>query len=309
MKNLAMFAAATLLAAAPVMADDDAKASGYLGVRLQRLDSGLAEAMDLEEDGGVLLSDVIAGSAADKAGLEDGDVVVRVDGTKVGTPDDMRRAIQGKKAGEMVTLSYLRDGKTRTAKATLSEEKERPTDRVKRRVKEMRLEREHGWLGVQTQPLTGGLGAYFHAENGGALVAEVEDNSPAEKLGLKAGDVIVKVDDDAIEDPGDLRRAVSRFDEPTDVEVTWLRDGHQRSGKVELEIREGLAFLPDADNPGGRDFDWVPQMDERDMNGMRERVHAFRMGADAKTERALEELRQQIQNLKQELRELERKVD
>jgi S1-C subfamily serine protease len=313
MSKLAMFAAATLLAAAPAWgADDDEAAAGYLGVRLQRVDGGLAEALDVEADSGVLLSQVVDDSPAAKAGLAAGDIVVKVGDTAVGTPSELHRAIRDRKAGDVVTLSVLRDGKERKVEATLAEAKtargprrDRMRDRL-RDVREMRLGREHGWLGVQTQPLSGDLGDYFGAKEGGALVSEVVEESPAAKLGLEAGDVIVKVDDEAIEDPVDLRRAVGRHEEPVEVQVTWLREGREQRGKVELEVREGFAFL---DAPEGGllddfDFEWTPRVHP----GMRQRAHAFGLRATEETERALDELREQVEKLQEQIRKLESKV-
>lgn len=329
MTKLAMYAAATLLAAAPMTAPaapgDEAEA-GYLGVRMQRIEGGLAEALDLAPDTGVLLSQVENDSPAAKAGLANGDIITKFGDASVGTPSDLRDAVRGAKAGDTVKVTYLRDGKSRTADVALAAAPQRPgrgpmmrerigtadddssdrprRDRLREHVQEMRLGRERGWLGVSTQPLTGELGAYFGAKDGGALVAEVVDDSPAKKLGLQAGDVIVKVDDEAIADPADLRRAVGAHDEPTQVEVTWLRDRKTRSGKVELEVREGLAWFG-GEGRGMPDFDlqWTPE----DRDDMRRRVHAFRMQADEGAQRAIDELREQVKKLQQKVEKLESK--
>lgn len=333
MTKLAMFAAATLLAAAPAAtnaAPGDETEAGYLGVRLQRVEGGLAEALDLAPDAGVLLSQVEEGSPAEKAGLAKGDIITKFGSEAVGTPGDLRTAVRGAKAGEKVKVTYLRDGKTRTADVELAAAPaprpgrgpmmmrerigddddgnvDRPhRDRVRehvRDIREMRLGRERGWLGVSTQPLTGDLGEYFGAKEGGALVAEVVDDSPAQKLGLAAGDVILKVDGKAIEDPADLRRVVGEHEEPVEVEITWLRDRKTRTGKVELEVREGLAWfggegrgMPDLDS-----FQWTPE----DREDVRRRVNAFRMRADEGAQRAIDELREQVEKLQEQVKKLE----
>lgn len=337
MTKLAMFAAATLLAAAPAVVQagpEDGGGAGYLGVRLQRIEGGLAEALDMAPDSGVLLAQVESGSPAEKAGLSKGDIITKVGTKSVGTPDELRDAVRNAHAGDKVKISYLRDGKTRTSDVELGavpdassfaprmmmrermgddDDDAAPTPRANRDrmrdhmrdIREMRLGREHGWLGVSTQPLSGELGEYFGAKDGGALVAEVVDDSPAKKLGLKAGDVIVKVDDAKIEDPGDLQRAVGRHEEPAEVQITWLRDGKSRSGKVELEVRDGLAFFNGDDEggmPGMRGFRWMP---EDDGGAMKERVHAFRMRADDDAQKAIDELRAQIDKLRAQVEKLE----
>jgi hypothetical protein len=71
------------------------------------------------ESDGVRLGSVIAGSAAARAGLRDGDVIVRLDDLLLGSFEDLRRAIAGKRPGDAVTLTYLRDGEDRKASAVL----------------------------------------------------------------------------------------------------------------------------------------------------------------------------------------------
>jgi S1-C subfamily serine protease len=309
MNKLATLATAVLLWAGTAAAGPPADGAGFLGVRLQRVEGGLAEALDLEPDSGVLVGQVVEGSPADEAGMKEGDIVVALDGKKVGTPDELRAAVRDHEAGDKVSVDVFRDGKKRRLEATLEQRdsSDRPTrarvHRPLREVREMRIGGERGWLGVHTQPLSGDLGEYFGTPGGGALVSEVVDDSPAAKLGLQAGDVIVRVDGEPIADPEDLRREIARHEEPLDVEITWLRDRAERSGQARLEVREGLAvdeILP----PRGEGFGWIPRDED-----MRERVHAFRMRASDETEKAIEELKVQVQKLSEELKKLERKVE
>ena len=311
MTKLAMFAAAALLAAAPAVAnpDDDDHGGGYLGVRLQRIDGGLAEALDLKADSGVLLGQVLGESPAAKAGLKSGDIVTKVGDAAVGTPAELRTAIDARKPGDVVSIQYLRDGKPGTAKVTLGVAESRngdgpPRGRFRdhlRSVRELRLGREHGWLGVYTQPLSGDLGEYFGAKDGGALVSEVVAESPAAKLGLKPGDVIVRIDDEKIADPDDLRSIVAKHDEPVDIEIAWLRNHQAQKGKTKLEVREGMAMFDDAVSP---DTFWTPEDSER----IRQKVHAFHMRAEDETERAVQDLKEQVDKLQEQVKKLERKV-
>lgn len=308
MMKLAMFALTLLAAAGTAIADPKSEEAGYLGVRLQRVEGGLAEALDIEPDSGVLLGQVVEGSPAEEAGLAEGDIVLTVDGKQVSTPDDLRDEIRGHKAGDKVALQVLRDGSKRTVSVKLGESPkfERPLrDRVRRNVREMRIGGKQGWLGVQTQPLSGDLADYFGAKDGGALVSEVVEDSPAAKLGLRAGDVITAVDGEAVTDPGELRRIVGDAEADAEVEVTWLRDKRPQEGKTKLEVREGFAFRePIGDGPlGDADFFWEPNPE------MRERVHAFRMHAGEETEKALEQLKEQMKKLEEQMQKLERRLD
>jgi hypothetical protein len=114
----------------------------------------------------------------------------------------------------------------------------------------------------------------------------------------------VRIDDEKIGDPEDLRTVVAGYDEPTDVDIAWVRDHRERSGKAKLEMREGLAMLGAPDAPMPPEFDWTPG------NGapMRQRVHSLQMRAQDETERAIQELEKQVKKLEEQMRKLERKV-
>lgn len=97
-----------------------------------------------------------------------------------------------------------------------------------------------GRMGVSIMSLSDQLADYFGVD-GGALITSVLENTPAERAGLRAGDVIIGIDDDQIEDPGDVSRALSGHDAGP-VTVRVVRDGQERSLTVELEERQSSAF-------------------------------------------------------------------
>ncbi len=95
-----------------------------------------------------------------------------------------------------------------------------------------------GWLGVSIQDLTPELAEQFGIERGGgALVAEVIDDTPAAKADLEAGDVIVEIDGEPIKDSNDLRNTIARIKPDTKTEFTIVRDGEQRTLTVKLGER------------------------------------------------------------------------
>jgi len=323
MKTLARTTLAVLAAlclAAPVAASppkDDAKGDkasvsddhGWLGVRLQRVNGGLADALDMKEDAGVLIGQVMDDSPAKEAGLESGDIVTQVNDEKVGTPTELRDVIAGMNAGDQVTIQFLRDGKSKKAKVTLgaSPDVDFPRFSMDRfphgipgldHVRDLRIAGKHGFLGVMTQDLDGDLGNYFGAEDGGALVTEVVEDSPAEKLGLRAGDVIVEVAGDPVEDAGDLRRAVGRKDDEAEVEVVWLRDKKRESGKVTLEVREGMGMLGMGDGP--HFFEWNG---DDGRFGQGRRVFGRQLRGDS------EDLREMVDKLRDEMRDLRDEIE
>jgi membrane-associated protease RseP (regulator of RpoE activity) len=296
---------------------------GYLGIRMQEVEGGLAEALDVEENSGVLINDVVDDSPADEAGLEAGDIVVAVADEDVETPSDLQSAVRANKPGDEIEIRFLRDGKTRTVTAKLAEAPGR-RDEFLHQVKDLpcklggKLEKfhlagEYGFLGVHTQPLRGDLGEYFGVEEGeGALVTEVVEDSPAEKLGLEAGDVIIEVAGEEVEDPGDLREIVSAYDEETEVEVVWIRDRKKRDGKTTLEIREGalertfnISLWDDDDD---FDDDHHVRISPRQMrrHHLPEDVIIEKRLIREDMDETIEELREELQELRKELQELQK---
>lgn len=92
-----------------------------------------------------------------------------------------------------------------------------------------------GWLGVQIQPVTEDLAASIGLDAAkGALVTEPQDGSPAEKAGIKAGDAIVAVNGEAVNDARDLARRIAAYPPETTVDVTVFRNGEKKEVKVEL---------------------------------------------------------------------------
>jgi membrane-associated protease RseP (regulator of RpoE activity) len=107
----------------------------------------------------------------------------------------------------------------------------------------MRL-RSGGFLGVQTMALEGQLAEYFEVSEG-VLVTEVVEDSPAEKAGIKAGDVIIAVDGKGVETPGDLRRRVNGMDPEDTVELTLHRRGSRVTVTATLGDRKDSSAAPE----------------------------------------------------------------
>ncbi|MCA9751310.1 MAG: PDZ domain-containing protein [Gemmatimonadetes bacterium] len=306
MNKLVALSAAFLIAM-PALAH--AAEPGYLGVRLQSIEGGLAEALDREDGEGVLVSQVEDDSPAAAAGLEKGDIVTKFDGKEVEGPGDLSRAVRKMDAGAKVKVEYIRDGKTRTSEVTLGEMPDREHrmsgDRENRRgfphrlnVKDLKMSRDRGYLGVMTQPLSEDLAKYFGAKDGGALVSEVMEDSPAAKLGLKAGDVITKVDGKNVEDPSELREVVGDFEEPTDVEIVWVRDKKEQHGKASLEVKEGTELgLPDMPFLHDGPMRWFGDDDD----GRRVMIER-RIEGDEDLRNEIDQLRDEIDELRQELK-------
>ncbi len=165
---------------------------GQLGVVMQDLTPDLAQAFGLQRQGGAVVTQVVPGSAAEKAGLRQGDVIVGIDGRRVRDGSTLRNAIGVLRAGTEVELEVIREGKPLSVKARIALPRDARTEgeRLSPRLSGTVL----GNLG-EDHPL---------GENGGVLVVEVTPGSPAWQGGLRPGDVIVSVNRRPVGDLMDL---------------------------------------------------------------------------------------------------------
>ena len=156
---------------------------GLLGVSISDVNAETAEALGLDENvQGALVQEVVPDSAAEKAGIQAGDVITRVDDEAVSSANDLRTAIGLHRAGDKVRLELIRDGKTRKLTATLSELTE---------AQQASAEDIHpGLAGAELADYPDevpGLG------RGAVRVESVAPGSPAELHGLREHDLIVGV--------------------------------------------------------------------------------------------------------------------
>ena len=315
-RRWSLFLALTAVLMIPVLVaandEDDAKRV-YLGIRMQRIEGGLADALSIEEDSGILVGQVMDDSPAAKAGIEEGDVIVKIDGTAVGTPEKLGELIRSKSDGEKVNIQLLRDKKTKNVSVTLVEAPEEmrtieergprpghgPNQEWFEGHEDDGIPAKRGYLGVMTQPLSSELGEYFGVKDGkGALVSEVVDTSPAAKLGLRAGDVITQVDDREIKGPGDLLSAMGEIDQEKAVKVTWVRSKKVRTGTVDVELRDAARGGHDARRFMPRRFDrYLPPPTEMgemgDMSSMKSEMESLR--------KELDSLRMELQKMKEDV--------
>ena len=115
-----------------------------------------------------------------------------------------------------------------------------------------------GYLGVSSSSLSAEQAKTSKAPGGkGAYVTEVIDDTPAAKLGLKEGDVIVQVDGKAVKDPGMLSEAIGDHEPGSTVNVTWYRAGKKMNGKAELAESKSYSYSYSFDSDhGGEGWDW-----------------------------------------------------
>jgi Do/DeqQ family serine protease len=170
---------------------------GRLGIAIQDVTPDLAEALRLERPAGAVVTNVERGSSAERAGLAAGDVIVAVNGEPIDGASDLRNQIGLAPVGEKVGLEVIRDGKRRSLSAEVA----------KIRIASAAAGEATPQLqGATLRDLDPGSGR----QGGGVLVASVERGSPAWRVGLRDGDVIVAVNRGEVGSVAEASRALGR---------------------------------------------------------------------------------------------------
>ena len=187
-----------------------------LGISVRDLTADEATQASLGGITGAWVTSVVPESAAAKAGLADGDVVVAIDGETVRSARHLTRIVSETPAGRALPVEYVRGGQR--AQVTVTPEAPRsrvstmrgraPADFAFKMSKPMILARSRARLGVGVFDLTPQLSEYFGVKDG-VLVTEVSEGSPAARGGLKAGDVITRIADTAVADVSDISQALA----------------------------------------------------------------------------------------------------
>lgn len=219
----------------------------WLGIHVSDVTAEKMAELKLEEEYGALITEVEENSPAAKAGLAKNDVILEYQGQRVESAAQLTRLVRETPVGRSVRLLISRAGNRQTLAATLERREyargefrlpriEIPRIRVRGLIARPRL-------GIEADALTPQLADYFGVKQGkGILVRSVESGTPAEKADLKAGDVIVSVDGQAVADVGDLRAALGKKKGGESVTLGLVRDRKETTLQVQLEEPRRSAF-------------------------------------------------------------------
>ncbi len=196
---------------------------GMLGVVPQDLDEDLMAV--LGADKGALINDVNPGTPAEKAGLKAGDVITKVNRTEIRDSRQLLLTVGQLPPDTQVTVEYLRDGKPQNVKVTLAPRTDRALASDERApVKDV------GVLnGVTVGEITPVLREQFSIPSNirGAIITEIEPDSPSARQGLREGDVIVKLDKWPVKDAGEAVRLSEEIKGPKVLVLVWRNGGSQ----------------------------------------------------------------------------------
>lgn len=247
---------------------------GFLGVYAENISRENMGRYHMNQVRGVGVTRIVKDSPAEKAGLRQDDVILRIDGENITSVRKLNRIVSELAPDQSVKITVSRGGSEQDITATIGKRSNTnfAADIFKGQPKIWKWEREpKGWkmevpplrmddgklfhdndllnnrdliwlangrrIGVSTVELTKQLADYFGVAGGkGVLVTSVTEDGPAAKAGVRAGDVITAVDGEAIDSPGDISRVINRKKEG-DVTLTVVRNKAQQT--IHVTPRQG----------------------------------------------------------------------
>lgn len=194
---------------------------GWLGVYIQPLTRDFAEAYGIEEENGAVISDVLADSPAEKAGLQRGDVILTVNGEKIKDHQEFVSRIRQRLSGEKVTLGIIRQKKKSDVPVTLGEMPGNEGTAIAASSDGAKMLKD---LGLEVAPVSEEIQKKHNLKNSeGLAVTAVEEGSYAARGGIREGDILLEVNGIRLKKAGDLEKVASRRGRST-VLLVW-RDG------------------------------------------------------------------------------------
>jgi C-terminal processing protease CtpA/Prc len=235
---------------------EDSGTSSYLGVDISDVTTERLSALKLKEEKGVEVTMVDQDAPAGKAGIKEHDVILTMNGASIESGAQLRRMIHEMPPGRIVTFGLSRDGQPMTVKVQLAD-KHQEFSMTGHNMKDFHVQipdihipdidipsinmvvvTSSARSGLTVENITPQLGEFFGVKNGnGVLVRAVEKGSRAEKAGFRAGDVIVKVNDQPVHDTGDFSHAV-RSRNGAAVSVGVMRDKKEQNLNLALPDRK-----------------------------------------------------------------------
>ncbi len=177
---------------------------GWLGIMIQDITPELAKSFGIKNDKGVLISDIVKGSPAEKAGLMRGDVILRFDDKEIENAHKLSQLAAATPPGTLTKIDFLRNGQEKTISlkvGTMPQEEQKIISQKK----------ESDW-GMSVQELTPQLAQQLglDPETTGVVISNIKEGSPAAEAGLRPGDLITEVNRIAIKNLSDYQQALQK---------------------------------------------------------------------------------------------------
>ncbi len=211
-----------------------------LGVAYRPVAPEVAKKLGLPPGTGMEISDVLPGTAAERAGLKPGDIILSINKKPLKEADDLRSTVLQSKVGGKVNLEIYRKGNRLTIVATLKElETVASKSKRSKRGRSSKGSGEASWLGMTVTELTDELVEKLEArENAGVVVTRVEPDSPAAVAGVRTYDIIREVEQAPIADLAEFETARKRISAPDNVLLLIERGGSTMYLVIEQKARK-----------------------------------------------------------------------
>ncbi|MGP8142897.1 MAG: PDZ domain-containing protein [Terriglobales bacterium] len=301
--------------------DEGGGGSSYLGVDIADVTPERLGELKLKEEHGAEVTMVDQDAPAGKAGVHEHDVILSLNGTAVESAAQLRRMIKETPPGRAVTLGISRDGQPLTIKVQLADRHKSMTWEPKGY--EFKLDMPklpslpdfdfpvsvvvvHSGLhsGLMVENLTPQLGEFFGVKGGGVLVRSVEKGSRGEKAGFRAGDVVVKVNNQPVHDTSDFSH-VLRSSSGAAAAVTVMRDKKEQNLTLTLpEKKDAGSLMEDS-----FDLKGLTAGSEKDLNRIADEM--ARLGPmldNMQRDVDLKELQKKLDDAQRKMREGQEKM-
>jgi len=204
---------------------------GWLGVAIQEVNRDLAESFGLERPAGALVAQVMDGGPAAKGGLRVGDVILSVDGHAIDMSADLPHLIGAIKPNTKAKLEIVRDGERETLTVQIGA---LPDEGEEAAAAERNAEKSNNRLGVKVSELTAEQKRSLDLP-GGVVITEVS-SGPAAMIGLRPGDVITHLNNQAIDSVSTFARVAEQLPKNRSVSMRVLRQG--RASFITFKLAE-----------------------------------------------------------------------
>jgi len=190
---------------------------GWIGISVQDIDQRLAQYFGLKNKEGILVTKVLDGGPAGKAGLRDGDIILTIENQPVNNITQLLNLIGNQPVNKQIKLRILRDHQTLELPVTVGQ---RPSfdefGRVQMPEPEQGTETQEGkeevqWRGMKARNIPPEIADRIHVDTSdGIIIVGVDDNTPAQEAGLRKGDILTGVNKDVITSTADFDKAVEK---------------------------------------------------------------------------------------------------
>ena len=294
---------------------DEETTGAYLGVDISDVTPERLSALKLKDERGVEVTMVDQDAPAGKAGLKEHDVILTMNGSNVDSGAQLRRMIRETPPGRVVAFGVSRDGQPLTIKVQLADR--RKSYAWSSHQKDFKFQMPpippippmpdfdlpvsvvvvHSSMrsGLMVENLTPQLADFFGAKNGkGVLVRSVEKGSRAEKSGFRAGDVIVRVNDQSVQDTSDFSHAI-RSNSSGTLQVGIIRDKKEQNLTLPLPERKDSGDLFEEQSLENMDIDAETHIDLSRLQSEMAQLRPQMQYAIQESRRVAEEVRPEVQ--------------